>query len=56
MLDKLTERLDNLEDKLDFYASQIVSEDKRTSRLQDRLFYSPSRSKCFLPLYINWSK
>lgn len=44
MLDDLTEKLDALEDKLNFYASHIVTEDKRPSRLQDRLFYSPSRT------------
>ena len=45
MLDEMTEKLDALEDKLNFYGSHIVTEDKRPSRLQDRLFYSPSRSE-----------
>lgn len=44
MLDEMTEKLDALEDKLNFYGSHIVTEDKRPSRLQDRLFYSPSRT------------
>jgi len=41
----MEQRLDELEGNLNYYASQIVTDDKRESRVQDRLFYSPSRSK-----------
>ncbi|XP_052791484.1 protein FAM227B-like isoform X2 [Mya arenaria] len=43
-LNAVQQRLEALEDTLNYYASQIVAEDKRESRLQDRLFYSPSRT------------
>jgi len=47
-MDKLEEveaRLEQLEANLNFYGSQILTEEERPSHLQDRLFYSPSRSE-----------
>ncbi|KAL4227293.1 hypothetical protein ACF0H5_012739 [Mactra antiquata] len=44
LLEDVQQRLDDLEETLNYYASQIVSEGKRTSRLQDGLFFSPSRT------------
>ena len=45
MLEEMEKRLSALEDKLNIYGSQIVTDDKRVSRLNERLFHSPTRSK-----------
>ncbi|KAL8604445.1 hypothetical protein ACOMHN_042274 [Nucella lapillus] len=44
LLDDLEDRLNSVEDKLQGYAVHIVTDDKRPSRLADRLFYSPPRT------------
>ncbi|KAL3866977.1 hypothetical protein ACJMK2_044220 [Sinanodonta woodiana] len=44
MMEDLENRLTSLEEMLNKYAQQIVTEDKRVSRLHDRLFFSPSRT------------
>ncbi|KAK3604732.1 hypothetical protein CHS0354_017837 [Potamilus streckersoni] len=44
MMEDLESRLTSLEEKLNKYAQQIVTEDKRVSRLHERLFFSPSRT------------
>lgn len=48
LLDDLEERLTQVEEKLNSYAVHIVTDDKRPSRLAERLFHSPSRSECRL--------
>ncbi|XP_059176249.1 protein FAM227B-like [Physella acuta] len=44
ILDEMENRLDDLEDKLNVFASQILTDEKRTSLLTEKLFYSPSRT------------
>ncbi|XP_005101117.1 protein FAM227B isoform X2 [Aplysia californica] len=44
MMDEMEDRLSALEDKINFYADRIVTDDKRPSRLAERLFHSPSRT------------
>lgn len=44
MLEEMEEKLSALEDKLNVYGNQIVTDDKRVSRLNDRLFHSPTRT------------
>ncbi|XP_046358597.2 protein FAM227B-like [Haliotis rufescens] len=44
MLEKLEDRLMSLEEKLVYFAERIVTDNKRESRLTDRLFHSPSRT------------
>jgi hypothetical protein len=48
LLEDLERRLAGVEDKLNGYAVHIVTDDKRHSRLAERLFHSPSRSELFL--------
>ncbi|RUS88802.1 hypothetical protein EGW08_003432 [Elysia chlorotica] len=44
MLEDMEKKLSELEDKLNIYGSQIVTDDKRVSRLNERLFHSPTRT------------
>ncbi|XP_041366679.1 protein FAM227B-like [Gigantopelta aegis] len=44
ILEDMEKRLDGLEANLNRYASEILTEDKRESRLADRLFHSPTRT------------
>ncbi|KAH3828249.1 hypothetical protein DPMN_130202 [Dreissena polymorpha] len=43
-LEEVERRLEALEETLKYYASKIVTEEHRDSRLQEGLFYSPSRT------------
>ncbi|PVD19905.1 hypothetical protein C0Q70_20399 [Pomacea canaliculata] len=44
LLDDLEDRLQAIEEKLNAYAVHIVTDDKRPSRLAERLFHSPTRA------------
>ncbi|KAK7116806.1 protein FAM227B-like isoform X1 [Littorina saxatilis] len=44
LLDDLEDRLAKVEEKLNSYAVHIITDDKRPSRLVERLFHSPTRS------------
>ena len=44
-MDEMENRLSELEAKINHYGDQILTDDVRPSRLAERLFHSPSRSK-----------
>ncbi|XP_041465237.1 protein FAM227B-like isoform X2 [Lytechinus variegatus] len=42
ILDNLEAKVDRLQERLDLYATQVVTDDGRSSRLQNELFHSPA--------------